>query len=293
MVEKRYQLVFSGKLVENRKPADVLAKLSDVLKLGPQEVRDLFKTGNGAVILDDLKGTAAYAMQEQLREAGAICSVKEMPAPIQEPLSGCMLSGETANPYRPARQQQTPATQSRMQPSPLPQSAPGTVSTIVKLCLLIGVAAGGWWGYQTYLAPPSPAYQVYNQFAEAMLQGQYQKAEELASGDAREYAASWIKMTAPTSMKIYGKEFNMSPPSVSSIAGDISWVKRKRKSEKKSADNSKIVLEVEETVCRIPPGVSSALCKWPVTFRHEAELQLLDGTWKVAGFKAERLTPMQ
>jgi len=173
------------------------------------------------------------------------------------------------------------------------KNAPGVIAPIVKLCLLAGVAAGGWWGYQSYLAPPSPAYQVYDQFAEAMVREQYRKAEELASGDAREYAASMTRMTAPTTMKIYGKELNMSPPSVSSIAGDISWIKRKRKSEKKSADNSRITLGVEETVCRIPPGVSSAICKWPVTFRHDAEVQLLDGAWKVAGFKTERLTPQQ
>ena len=92
MVENRYQLVFSGKLVEGRKPADVLVKLSVVLKLSQQQVRDLFKTGSGTVILDDLKGANAYAMQEQLREAGAICSVKEIPAPPQEPLSGAMLT---------------------------------------------------------------------------------------------------------------------------------------------------------------------------------------------------------
>jgi hypothetical protein len=94
-------------------------------------------------------------------------------------------------------------------------------------------------------------------------------------------------------MKVYGKEYSMSPPSVSSIAGDISWIKRKRKGEKKKTDGSAVLLEVEQTVCRIPPGVASALCKWPVTFRHEVELLQKEGVWKVTEFKEERLTPQK
>jgi hypothetical protein len=97
-------------------------------------------------------------------------------------------------------------------------------------------------------------------------------------------------MTKPNTLKIYGKEYNMSPPSVNSIAGDIAWIKRKRKTEENKS-GSLVELQVEQTVCRIPPGVTSALCKWPVTFQHDIELQLIDGSWKVSGFKETRLTP--
>jgi len=99
-------------------------------------------------------------------------------------------------------------------------------------------------------------------------------------------------MMAPSSLKMYGKEFSLPKPTISSIAGDIAWIKHKRKEEKKS-DAGSVILQVEETVCRIPPGVSSAICKWPVTFLHDVEVAQADGIWKVSSFKEERLTPLQ
>lgn len=123
-----------------------------------------------------------------------------------------------------------------------------------------------------------------------MARGQYQKAYDDSRGTAREYADSWVQMTKPTTMKVYGKEYSMSPPSVSSIAGDIAWIKRKKKAEKKKTD-SVVELQVEQTVCRIPLGVTSAPCKWPVTFQHDVELQLANGEWRVFEFKELRLTP--
>lgn len=97
-------------------------------------------------------------------------------------------------------------------------------------------------------------------------------------------------MTRPTTMNIYGKQFSMSPPSVSSVAGDVAWIKRKRQSEQRKSDTH-VELQVEQTVCRIPPGVTSAFCKWPVTFQHDVEVELVDGSWKVSRFKETRLTP--
>lgn len=153
MTEKRYMLVFSGKLVEGRKPPEVLSKLSDVLGLGQQEVRELFKTGCGTIILNDLDTSNVYVMQEKLREAGAICSVREIPAqqPL-DPLSGTMLTVESTIPSRPAKPKSAEP-QSRMQAPPLPQKEKtGKPSLIIKLILLLCIVAGCWWGYQTYLA---------------------------------------------------------------------------------------------------------------------------------------------
>jgi hypothetical protein len=163
-------------------------------------------------------------------------------------------------------------------------------SMVFKIFLLAAIAGGGWWAYQTWLAPPTPSFTAYASFAEAIVRGQYQKAADESQGDARAFAESWIQLTKPTTMKIYGKELSMSPPSLESVAGDIAWIKRKRKSETKKSD-SLVQLQVEQTVCRIPPGVSSAVCKWPVTFQHDVEVQLIDGAWKVSGFREIRLTP--
>jgi hypothetical protein len=291
MAEKRFNVLFSGKLVEGRKPPEVLAKLCTVLDLEPQQVRELFKGGFGAVILKDLDGPKAYEMREELREVGAICTVQEItPPPTPEPLPGNVRAMDPPRPERPASKQ-SPDLRPRWQPPPIPEkSGPGIVSLIFKLILVAALAGGGWWGYQEWFAPPSPAYAAYIEFSEAMAREQYQKAADAAISQARGYAEMRGQMMAPTTMKIYGKNYSMDKPSISSVVGEISWIKRKRKAEKKNNDGS-VTLQVEETVCRIPPGVSSALCKWPVTFLHDAEVSQADGALKVSSFKEERLTP--
>lgn len=287
MADKRFNIIFSGKLVEGRKPPEVLNRLRSVLGLEDAQVRELFKSGAGSVILKDLDGAKAYGMRDQLQEAGAICTVKEIePAP------------STASSFSDLQSMDQPRTEPRQRPQdlkpslqmPVQQQSSGMFSLVFKLLLVAAVAGGGWWVYQAWFAPPTPAFTAYTGFAEAMVRGQYQKAMDESRGTAREYADSWVQMTKPTSMKVYGKEFSMSPPSVSSIAGDVAWVKRKKKSERKKTDSS-VELQVEQTVCRIPPGVASAICKWPVTFQHDVELELVDGAWRVSGFKEIRLTP--
>ncbi len=288
MAEKRFNVIFSGKLVEGRKPPEVLHKLGPVLGLADAQVRDLFKAGAGSVILKELDGNKAYAMRDQLQEAGVICTLQEIETPQAASTSFADMQSITA-----------PRPESRQRPQDLkpvwsvpvaPQQGPGIVSLVFKIVLLVALAGGGWWIYQSWFAPPTPAFTAYAVFAEAMARGQYQRAYDDSRGSAREFADSWVQMTKPTTMKVYGKEFSMSPPSVSSIAGDIAWIKRKKKLEKKKSDSA-VELQVEQTVCRIPPGVSSALCKWPVTFQHDVELELVDGAWKVSGFKETRLTP--
>jgi hypothetical protein len=193
-----------------------------------------------------------------------------------------------AAPQRPAQ---------RPQPASRPAAAAqgsgsGIGGMLVKVVLLAAIGAGGWWGYQKYLAPPTPAFAAYTQFADALAREQYQKAADLSSGQARGYIDQRTQMMAPSSMKVYGREFTMSKPSISSIAGEVAWIKYKRKEEKKG-ESGAVTLQVEETVCRIPPGVTSALCKWPVEFLHEVEVTQADGVWKVSAFKEERLTPQQ
>jgi hypothetical protein len=292
MAEKRYNVVFSGKLVEGRKSLEVLAKLCPVLELTEPQVRELFKVGFGAVIAHDVDGQRAYALREELREAGAVCTVQEIePPPPQEPLSGSMQTMTAPLPDRPAGPPREPRPTRPQQPA---QAAGGSGigGLLFKLVILAGLAGGGWWGYQTWLAPASPAFQAYVTYSEALARGQYQQAADGAAGEAKEYAESLVRMTAPSSLKVYGKEITISRPSVSDIAGEVAWVKRKRQAEQKK-DAGSVTLQVEETVCRIPPGVSSALCKWPVTFRHDVEVALVDGVWQVSAFKEERLTPAQ
>lgn len=160
---------------------------------------------------------------------------------------------------------------------------------IVAAVLVIGLAVGGWFAYQKYFAPPSPAYLAYQQYAEALAREQYQKAEGLATGAAREKAASMRQGTAGSTLNLYGTSFEMRPPSIASIAGEVHSITWERQSE--SGDDARVTLVVNQTVCRIPPGVSSAMCKWHVEFRHEAEVVNEGGLWRVAAFSETRTTP--
>lgn len=298
--ERRFNVVFSGKLVEGSKPPEVLARLCALLEQDEQTVRALFKSGAGAVIREGLEGQEAYRLREDLRDAGVIIQVQEVVVePVEEPAGQGMMPGVATPRQRPPEQSaperqrpvQRPVTVNR--PTPVPQGGgSGIVGTLFKIVLLAALGAGGWWGYQKYLAPPSPAFAAYTQYADALAREQYQKAAEVSSGQARGYIDQRTQMMAPTSMKVYGKDLTMSKPSISSIAGDVAWIKYKRKEEKKG-EGGTVTLQVEETVCRIPPGVSSALCKWPVDFLHEVEVSQADGGWKVISFKEERLTPQQ
>jgi hypothetical protein len=289
MSEKRFNVVFTGKLAEGKPPAEILTAICSVLEMEQQEVRELFEGGQGAVICNDLDGSRAYAMREALGEAGAVCTVQDVPPPPKEPFPGDM---QTMDAPRQARPVQRPAQESRpLRPPPkvVETSGPGIGVLLSAVVLIAALGAGGWWGYRTYFAPPSPAYKAYTMFAEALAREEYQKAAETATGQARDDAQGLTRMMAPSSMQVYGRELSMSKPSISSIAGDIAWIKYKRKQEKMN-DPGSVTLQVEETVCRIPPGVSSAICKWPVTFRHDVEVSQEDGVWKVSSFKEERLT---
>lgn len=284
---KQCDIIFSGKLLAGSKPPEVLGRLSNILGLAEPQIRELFKSGSGAVIAKGLDGAKASELRDRLQAAGVVCTIseRELPSP-PEPRSSGM---ETMGAPRSDRRQ--PDVTPRWQPPVMPQrQGPGVFSQVFKMVVLAAIAAGGWWGYQAWFATPTPTFVAYAGFADAMVRGEYQKAYDESRGTAREFADSWIQMTRPTTMKVYGKEFVMSPPSVSSIAGDIAWIKRKKKREEKKTD-SRVELQVEQTVCRIPPGVTSALCKWPVTFQHDVVLEQIDGAWRVSGFKELRLTP--
>lgn len=96
MTEKKFSIVFSGKLVTGSKPPEVLSRLASVLGLEHAQVRELFKPGAGATIRDDMDGSTAYALLEQIQGTGAICTVKEEePVPAREPpFSGRPHSGK-------------------------------------------------------------------------------------------------------------------------------------------------------------------------------------------------------
>jgi len=164
-----------------------------------------------------------------------------------------------------------------------------TMGKLFAVVVLVAIGVGGWFGYQKYLAPPSPAYLAYQQYTEARARELYDKAETLATGQGLESIQSLRQGSAGSMMSLYGKTFQMAPPSIASIAGDVHSIKWNRESE--AGDGSRVALVVTETVCRIPPGVNSVICKWPVDFRHEAEVVLEGGAWKVSSFKETRITP--
>jgi hypothetical protein len=160
---------------------------------------------------------------------------------------------------------------------------------LVNVIVLIGVVVGGWFGYQKYLAPASPAYLAYQQYADALAREQYDRAENLSTGDAHEAVVALRRQMAGTSINVYGKSLAMRPPSVQDVAGEVHSIRWSKESE--STDESGVNLAVVETVCRIPPGVNSAMCKWPVDFRHDVSMASDGGTWKVASFEETRITP--
>lgn len=283
MAEKRYDIVFDGKLAEGARPPEVLQRLSEVLALEEIQVRKLFKAGSGAVIRTEREAAAASALRDRLQNAGVLCTVRE----IEPPVSSRM---QVTTPPQDGSRRRSPDLQPAWRVPVQPPQGPGIVAQACKILLLVAAAGGCWWAYQAWFAPPTPAFNAYAAFAEDMARGNYQKAADASLAGAKGYADSFGQMTRPTTMKVYGREFSMSPPSVASVAGDIAWIKRKKKAEKKRSATI-VALQVEETVCRIPPGVTSVLCKWPVTFQHDVEVHLVEGGWKVAEFKEVRLTP--
>jgi hypothetical protein len=78
VADKKFNIVFSGKLAEGSKPPEVLNSLSAALELETTQVRDLFKPGAGAIIRKDLDRGTADALFEKLQSTGAICTVKEV-----------------------------------------------------------------------------------------------------------------------------------------------------------------------------------------------------------------------
>jgi hypothetical protein len=84
VADKKFNIIFSGNLVEGSKPAEVLNKLCAVLRLEAAQTRDLFKAGAGAIIRQDLDDGAASALLDELRSAGAICTVQMVEPPPEE-----------------------------------------------------------------------------------------------------------------------------------------------------------------------------------------------------------------
>ena len=83
---------------------------------------------------------------------------------------------------------------------------------IIGLLVLIAAAVGGWFVYQNNFAPPSPAYLVYQQYAEAMAREQYDKAEGLSVGAAQGAVVALRQGMAGSDIKIYGQTLSTRPP---------------------------------------------------------------------------------
>lgn len=151
MAVKLYNVVFSGKLVEGKEPSDVLASLCPLLKLETDHVRKLFKGGYGTVIVRNLDGPDAYRMQSELREAGVICTVQEIPLQeVQQSLSGAphvmdapkpRHGGATPSPTHGYRDSRGSRRNSQ---------GPDFLSLALKLALAVALVWGGWQLYQFF-----------------------------------------------------------------------------------------------------------------------------------------------
>ena len=157
-----------------------------------------------------------------------------------------------------------------------------------KLLFVALLVGGGWYGYQRWVAV-SPAYQAYQRYAEARARQDWPALEALSTGAAAEELAE--RRGAKTRhLDLYGQHLTLGAPSMAEIAGDIASIEYQRESEQSSGDGA-VSLVAVQTVCRIPPGVASAICKWPVSVRQRAELAQAGGAWRVESFSEEPLTP--
>jgi hypothetical protein len=158
-----------------------------------------------------------------------------------------------------------------------------------KVLFVIASIGAGWYAYERWFAV-SPAYQAYQRYAEARARQDWPALEALSAGAAADELAARRGAAKTRQLDLYGQHLTLGAPSVAEIAGDVSWIEYQRESEERSGDGA-VSLVAVQTVCRIPPGVASAICKWPVSVRQRVELAQAGGAWRVEGFSEEPLTP--
>ena len=79
MSDKRFSVVFTGKVAKGADPKAVLRNLASLLKIDdPKRVRALFK-GPGAVVVKGITEEKANRYVQGIIKAGAMCVVREMP----------------------------------------------------------------------------------------------------------------------------------------------------------------------------------------------------------------------
>ena len=158
-----------------------------------------------------------------------------------------------------------------------------------KVLFVALLAGAGWYGYERWFAV-SPAYQTYQRYAEARARQDWPALGALSGGAVADELAALKGASKTQHLDLYGQHLTLGAPNVAEIAGDVSWIEYQHESEERSGDGA-VSLVAVQTVCRIPPGVASAICKWPVSFRQRAELAEAGGTWRVESFSEEPLTP--
>ena len=133
---------------------------------------------------------------------------------------------------------------------------------------------------------------AYQKYADAMAREDYERAESPATGPARDATASLRQAAGGSPVNgLRPDPFNAGPLGQGD-SGLRAFDQMGKTDGKKSPDGSRDELSVTETVCRTRPGVSSVLCKWPVEFRHDIEVHLEDGTWKVYSFREDEDHPV-
>ena len=75
--EKRYKILFSGKIAKGRDPDEVKRNLKSLFKVGDNKIEQLF-SGRLLVIKDSVGYESAMKYQMAFETAGAVCKVKEI-----------------------------------------------------------------------------------------------------------------------------------------------------------------------------------------------------------------------
>ncbi len=120
MDENRYQIVFTGKLVDGHKPRQVLNALAKLFKKTPQEIKASFK--GGAVIIRNLPQGKVDRTLRALHRAGAVCAVQSMTA--QAPAAETVEHAASPDKHPPVEHRST------TEPASDDMTRPGNIRTI-------------------------------------------------------------------------------------------------------------------------------------------------------------------
>lgn len=155
---------------------------------------------------------------------------------------------------------------------------------MAKLVFLMLLAGGGWWAWQNDRIPlpaafegKSPAFTTYERFAKLMATDDYGPARRLAAKAAvRSIQVRELRGRRNTTLGVSGKRLTKDERKQNAL-GEVIGISHDTISEMESADGNTVAIQAVQRVCRNRSGCQEA--------RHEVEMCLTEGEWKVCSFR--------